>query len=216
MGTLSLEDPIATALGLLLVAGLFRMIDIFVLRLDEIWGEIIVSKIAGIVLLAWLSSCNRCCIGFIRIPHTSSCTPSVRLGVGLIIAALLVGYSVEFILQAHSGQRPEIKLLAIDLKSGLVGSAGFALLMLIGNFINSIAEEGLFRGVLIPLFRREVDPWTTLLVSALFFGPWHLPWEAEDSLLQKRRFGGTNWLASARELPPSGRTEHSLGLLISS
>jgi len=55
MGTLSLEDPIATALGLLLVAGLFRMIDIFVLRLDEIWGEIIVSKIAGIVLLAWLS-----------------------------------------------------------------------------------------------------------------------------------------------------------------
>jgi membrane protease YdiL (CAAX protease family) len=172
---LSLEYPIATALGLLSVAGLFRLIDIFVLRLDEIWGEIIVSKIAGVVLLLGFlaaTGAGLAASGF----HARAVVPSLFLGLGLTVAALLVGYSAEFILQAWGGQAPAIKLLAIDPKSGLAGAAGFALLLLIGNFINSFAEEGLFRGVLIPLFSREVDPWTTLLVSALLFGLWHLPW----------------------------------------
>ena len=96
--------------------------------------------------------------------------PSVLLGVGLTVAALPAGYCVEFILQARRTQGPAVKLLAIDPKSGLAGGARFALFLLIDNFINSSAEEGLFRGVLISLFRREVDPRRTLGASALLFG----------------------------------------------
>jgi len=184
MHTLPLEHPIATALGLLLTAGLFRVIDIFVLRLDEAWGEIVVSKIAGAVLLfGFLAAAGAgpAAAGF----HTRAAVPSVLLGLGLTAAALLAGYSIEFILQARRGQRPAVKLLAIDPKSGLAGAGAFALFLLTGNFINSFAEEGLFRGVLIPLFLREAGPLPTLLFSALLFGLWHLPW-ALKALLSKR------------------------------
>ena len=57
--------------------------------------------------------------------------------------------------------------------------------MIIGNFINAFAEEGLFRGVLIPLFLCEVDPWTALGVSALLFCLWHLPWPVKAILVKK-------------------------------
>lgn len=140
---LALEYPIATALGLLFVAGLFRLIDIFVLRLDERWGEIVVSKIAGVVLLLGFlaaTDAGLAASGF----HMQAVAPSLLLGAGLTIAALLAGYSVEFTLHAQGGQGPAIKVLAIDPKSSLVGAAGFALLLLVGNFINSFAEEGLF------------------------------------------------------------------------
>ncbi len=47
----SMGQPVATALGLLLVALLFRLPDIFIYRLDERWGEIILSKAAGCLVL---------------------------------------------------------------------------------------------------------------------------------------------------------------------
>ena len=36
---------------------------------------------------------------------------------------------------------------AVDTKSGLVNGAGFALLLIIGDFVNSAAEQGIFRGL---------------------------------------------------------------------
>jgi hypothetical protein len=69
----------------------------------------------------------------------------------------------KILLQEHRGQAPALKVLAIDPKSGLAGAAGFALVLFIGNLVNSFAEEDLFRGVLIPLFLREAAPWAALL-----------------------------------------------------
>lgn len=173
--TFSLEHPIATCLALLLIAGLFRLIDIFVLRLDERWGEIVVSKVIGVLLLLGflvVAGAGLGAAGF----HSRGCVPSVFLGVGLTVAALLLGYAADFIVQARRGVDPVIQLAPIDPKSGLVGAAAFGVLLIVGNLVNSFAEEGLFRGVLIPLFRREVDPWLALGFSALLFGLWHLPW----------------------------------------
>lgn len=199
MRTLALEHPIAIALGLLLVAGLFRLIDIFVLRLDEAWGEIIISKIAGcLLLLAFLAATGTgvAALGF----HARALGPSVLLGVGLTLGALLAGYAAEFVVAARSGDAPVIKLMAVDPKSGLVGASGFALFLLAGNFINSFAEEGLFRGVLMPLFQREVDPLTALLASAILFGLWHLPW-ALKATLDKSTAGALGWHLLANFLP---------------
>lgn len=172
---LSLQYPIATGFALLLIAGLFRLVDIFVFRLDERWGEIIVSKTAGlVVLLGFLVATNSGlrAAGF----HARAVVPSLMLGCGLTLAALSVGYLAEMIVQARRGAEPVVELAAIDPKSGLAGAAGFALLLLIGNLVNSFTEEGLFRGLLIPLFRREVDRWPALVYSAFLFGAWHLPW----------------------------------------
>ena len=55
---ISLEKPILTALVLMVIALFFKGIDTFVLRLDERWGEIILSKSLGfilVVLFVWLT-----------------------------------------------------------------------------------------------------------------------------------------------------------------
>ena len=45
------SKPILTGILLMLIALVFRLIDIFVLRLDERLGEIILSKALGFVLV---------------------------------------------------------------------------------------------------------------------------------------------------------------------
>lgn len=171
----SLEYPIATALALLLIAGLFRVIDIFILRLDERWGEIILSKAVAVVLVLSflaLTGAGLSGAGF----HSRAAVPSLLLGAGLTVAALLFGYVADFVTQAQHGAHPSIQIAPIDPKSGLAGAAAFGVLLFVGNLVNSFAEEGLFRGVQIPLFRRELVPWMALTFSAFLFGLWHLPW----------------------------------------
>jgi membrane protease YdiL (CAAX protease family) len=171
----SLEHPIAAVLALLLIAGLFRVVDIFVLRLDERWGEIILSKIVGVVLVLGflaLTGAGLSAGGF----HSRAAVPSVLLGAGLTVAAMFLGYVADFVTQAQHGAHPAIQIAPIDPKSGLAGATAFGLLLVVGNLVNSFAEEGLFRGVQIPLLMREIAPWLALAFSALLFGLWHLPW----------------------------------------
>ncbi|MCI4675964.1 CPBP family intramembrane glutamic endopeptidase [Candidatus Mycolicibacterium alkanivorans] len=181
MRTFALVHPIATGLALVLAAGTFRVLDIFVFRLDERWGEIIVSKVIGVLIVLgflWATGAGLAASGF----RGSGIGPSVLLGAGLTVIALVAGYAVEFVQAAHAGQRPELLVRAIDPKTSLAGAAAFAVFLLIGNVVNSFAEEGLFRGLLIPLFLREVGPWPAVLGSALLFGLWHLPWAVKGML----------------------------------
>jgi len=48
--------------------------------------------------------------------------------------------------------------------------------MILGNFINSFMEEGLFRGVMIRLFRVKLSFWKANALQAFLFAIWHLPW----------------------------------------
>ncbi len=173
-----LDHPIAIALSLLLAALAFRLIDIFVLRLDERWGEIILSKTAALALvlaLAWTTGAGLGAIGL----HERGLGTSLSLGVGLTVAALSLGYATEFALRVRGGEAPTLQFLAVDPKTALAGAGAFAALLFVGNIINALAEEGLFRGAFIPLVMRRFAPWTTLAASALLFGLWHLPWAAK-------------------------------------
>jgi membrane protease YdiL (CAAX protease family) len=48
--------------------------------------------------------------------------------------------------------------------------------MILGNVINAFMEEGLFRGVMVRLFRVKLSPWRANVLQAFLFGLWHLPW----------------------------------------
>ncbi len=69
-----------------------------------------------------------------------------------------------------------MQLAAIDPKAGVSGGLLFALFLVVGNFVNSFMEEGLFRGVMIPLFRTRLSFWQAVWLQAILFGAWHLPW----------------------------------------
>jgi membrane protease YdiL (CAAX protease family) len=74
------------------------------------------------------------------------------------------------------GQEPKLLFSAIDPKAGVTGGLLFALWLVIGNFINSFMEEGLFRGVMLNLTRMRLSIWKSIWLQAALFGIWHLVW----------------------------------------
>jgi len=74
------------------------------------------------------------------------------------------------------GQEPKLLFSAIDPKAGVTGGLLFALWLVIGNFINSFMEEGLFRGVMLNLNRLRLSFAKSNWLQAGLFGAWHLVW----------------------------------------
>jgi membrane protease YdiL (CAAX protease family) len=172
---LSLDNPVLVGLGLLLIALAFRLVDIFVLRLDERLGEIILSKALGFILVVafvWITGHQLKDIGL----HSEFLGQSILLGAGVTITALAVGYGAEFLLHLQRKAQPALQLAAIDPKAGVSGGALFALWLLVGNVINAFMEEGLFRGVMIRLFGRALSLSQANWLQAFLFAAWHLPW----------------------------------------
>jgi membrane protease YdiL (CAAX protease family) len=170
---ISLRWPIMTSLVLLVIALFFKWVDTFVLRLDERLGEIILCKTLGFVLvILFVRAAGRSLrdIGL----HSRRLGQSLLIGFGITAAALVIGYGAEFALQLKS--QPVFHLAAIDPKAGVTGGFLFVLWMILSNVINSFMEEGLFRGVMIRLFRVKLSFWPANVLQACLFALWHLPW----------------------------------------
>ena len=171
----TLEKPILTALALMAIALFLKWIDTFVLRLDERWGEIILSKSLGFVLVVafvWLTRHKLKDIGL----HAKKIWQSLFIGASITIGAYLISYGVEYLFALQQAGEPEIYLSALDNKMGVTGGILFALLLVVGNFINAFMEEGLFRGLMIPLFLTKLSFGRTNWLQAFLFGAWHLMW----------------------------------------
>ncbi len=172
MNTLAARWPILVSLALLSIALIFRLVDIFVLRLDERIGEIILSKALGFALVLfflWLAGKKMRDIGL----HSKRLGPALFIGSVVALTGLIMGYIVEITV---AGGNTSLQFAAIDPKANVSGGLLFALWLVLGNFINSFMEEGLFRGVMIPLFRTRLSLWQTNWLQAVLFGAWHLPW----------------------------------------
>lgn len=172
---ISLEKPIITALVLMAIALFFKWIDTFVLRLDERWGEIILSKSLGFILVivfVWLARHKLKDIGL----HSKRVGQSLLIGASVTIVAFLIGYGVEYLLAAQQASEPRFLIAALDNKMGVTGGYLFALLLVVGNFVNSFMEEGLYRGLMVPLFLRKLSFVRTNWLQAFLFGAWHLMW----------------------------------------
>jgi membrane protease YdiL (CAAX protease family) len=170
---ISLERPILTSLALLVIVFYFKWVDTFVLRLDERLGEIILCKTLGFVMVivfVWAAGRRLRDIGL----HSRRLGTSLLIGAGVAVIALVVAYGAEFVLQLDN--QPAFRIAAIDPKAGVRGGLLFALWMILGNVINAFMEEGLFRGVMVRLFRVKLPPWRANALQAFLFGLWHLPW----------------------------------------
>lgn len=169
----SFSKPLVLSICLMCTAMVFRLLDIFVFRLDDLLGEIIFSKIIGFVMVllfvkamgAPLSS-----IGF----NVHNKLSIFLLGVVVTSTLMVLGYAGELLILASDS--PQLIIAAIDPKAGVTGGMGFAVFLLLGNIINCFMEEGLFRGIMIPLLNRKYTLRVTLFLQALLFGIWHIPW----------------------------------------
>lgn len=191
---MSLEKPILTSLVLMLIAVCFKLVDHFVLRLDERLGEIILSKSLGfalIVLFIWLAGRALKDIGL----HTKFLGRSVLIAVIITVAAFFVGYGVAYTILLQNQAQPVLLLDAMDSKVGVSGGLLFGLWLVFGNCINAFMEEGLFRGVMIRLFRVRLSFWRTNWLQAFLFGIWHLPWVVKYYQMGTIGTSGEIWFA---------------------
>jgi membrane protease YdiL (CAAX protease family) len=171
----SLSKPILTALSLMVIALFFKWIDTFVLRLDERWGEILLSKSLGFLLViafVWITRHKLKDIGL----HTKRIWQSLLIGASITLLAFVLAYGVEYLLAAGQNAEPKFLFTALDNKMGVTGGYLFALLLVFGNFINAFMEEGLFRGLMIPLFLTKLTFVRANWLQAFLFGSWHLMW----------------------------------------
>ena len=164
--------PVVAPLALLGLAMVLRIIDIYVLRLDERLGEIILSKSLGFALVVgytWWVGQRLSAIGL----HSRKQGAALAIGSGLTVAAFLIATIIQ-ILTLAPGQ--SLTLQAVDPKTGMTGGAAFATFLIVGNVINSFMEEGLFRGLMLPHFLQRMGFRSANLLQASLFAAWHLVW----------------------------------------
>ncbi len=105
---LSLSKPLIVGIGLICLAMVFRLLDIFVFRLDDLLGEIILSKTIGfIIVIVFVKMIGEemSDIGFNFDNKRSIFTIGAVITVGLLI----VGYAFEFMVFA-SDSKAESKI----------------------------------------------------------------------------------------------------------
>jgi membrane protease YdiL (CAAX protease family) len=164
--------PVLAPLGLLGIALLLRIFDIFVFRMDERLGEIILSKALGFALVVayvWWMGQRVAAIGL----HTRRIGVALALGAGLTAAAFVIAAAVQ-VWTLEPGAALIVR--AVDPKTGLAGGSAFAALLIFGNVVNSFMEEGLFRGIMLTHFLRRWRFGAANLLQAALFAAWHLVW----------------------------------------
>jgi membrane protease YdiL (CAAX protease family) len=183
------KNPILFGFCILIISFILRLNDIFVLKIDQLLGEIVVSKALGFILILvsmYLIKKSLSTIGL----HKKHLVLCISLGFLLNLAVYLISYGIEYFILLQGGQSPHMELLAIDPKQGVNGGIIFGIWLVIGNIINALMEEGLFRGVFLPAFKTRFSFWKANTFQALLFGMWHLVWPLKNYLTGEQSLMG--------------------------
>lgn len=157
---------------------LFRSIEYMFIRTDQsILGEAFIHKLIGIFILSValkVLSMRWKEIGF----NTRHIVRYLAYGILLGLAAFIVAYSAEIWLNYKSNDVPFIQAYvtsySINGNLGNTTSLIFFVICILGNLINVIMEEGIFRGLFLRLAERECTFFGAVAVSSILFGVWHI------------------------------------------
>ena len=172
------KHPVRFILLFYLVCFVFRAIEYIFIRTDEsVIGEAFIHKLIGIVLLAvalralhykWSD------IGFRKEQAARGICLGLLFG-GIVYA---IAYGSEIISQVSAGNSPSLQFFATSYSAqgNQVMQAGglFVFICIVGNIINVIMEEGVFRGLFVKLAEEKYSFMKACLLSSLLFGVWHI------------------------------------------
>jgi membrane protease YdiL (CAAX protease family) len=154
-----------------------RIIELLVIRTDQgIVGEAFIHKLLGIALLAgalWFCRLRWRDIGFRGDKAARGIAFGLLLGAGAFAAA----YGVELFAQTRGGGAPSLSFYATSY--GIAGNSAmqsgllFVLICVIGNMINVVMEDGVFRGLFMRLFGEKHSFVKSMILSSVLFGIWH-------------------------------------------
>lgn len=172
------EKSLFAVLIFYLICFAFRIFEYFVLRTDQtFWGEAFIHKMIGIAILLGgikLYDFKLKEIGFTK--GKSLLYISKGLAFGFIIFTL--AYSVEILIHVLQGNFKTLDLYvsayAVDGNIGNQTAFVFFVLCIIGNIINVVMEEGMFRGLFQKLLEQKYTFIVSSIIASVLFGMWHM------------------------------------------
>lgn len=160
------------------VCFIFRVFDYFVLRTDQSFlGEAFVHKLIGIALLyvcAAFFKYKRNEIGYAK----EKAAANTLKGLGFGLATFAIAYAVEILIVAVQGRFESLNLYvsayAVDGNIGNQTAFVFFAICIIGNIINVVMEEGIFRGLFQKILENKFSFIPAAVIASVLFGFWHV------------------------------------------
>ena len=160
-----------------LICFCFRFIEYFFIRTDStFFGEAFIHKLLGIVVL--FVSAHLLLIKPVEIGFSHNKLPQNLLkGFLFGLCCYTIAYAVEIIILKNAGSFEKLSLFVTSYSvNGNLGNhteAVFFLICILGNIINVVMEEGVFRGLFQKLFERKYSFWPSAIFASILFGLWH-------------------------------------------
>ena len=177
-----LNTKLKTILAVLIIYVIcfaFRALEYFVIRTDQtFFGEAFIHKLIGIGLLVaaiFVFRYKFSDVGF----KTGKSFLDILKGLAFGIVVFIIAYGVEIIILAASNnlQAVELYVTAYSVDAGEeVKRTGFIffLICVIGNIINVLMEEGVFRGLFQKMLSDKYKFVIAGIIASLLFGLWHI------------------------------------------
>jgi len=172
------RKALSVVLIIYLICFMFRILEYFILRTDRtFWSEAFIHKLIGIAVLfvvIKLFDFTFKEIGFAK-GKTILCI-SKGLAFGLVIFVL--AYSAEILVLALHGNFKTLALYvsaySVDGNIGHQTALVFFAICIIGNIINVVMEEGMFRGLFPKLLEHKYTFIISAVIASVLFGMWHI------------------------------------------
>ena len=172
------QRPLSVVLLLYLICFAFRIFEYFLLRTDQTFlGEAFVHKLIGIAILlivVKIYSMKLSEVGFSK----QKAFPNLLIGLSFGIVTFILAYSVEILILMFQGNFDKLNLYvsaySVEGNIGNQTTFVFFLICILGNIINVIMEEGIFRGLFQKLLESKYTFIISAVLSSVLFGLWHI------------------------------------------
>lgn len=176
-----LNTKLKTILAVLIIYVIcfaFRALEYFVIRTDQtFFGEAFIHKLIGIGLLVAAIFVFRYRfedVGF----KTGKSFLDILKGLAFGIIVFIIAYGVEIIILAASNNLKAVELYvtaySVDGGEEAKRTGIFFLICVIGNIINVLMEEGVFRGLFQKMLSDKYKFLIAGIIASVLFGVWHI------------------------------------------
>ena len=156
----------------------FRVIEYFFIRTDQtFFGEAFIHKLIGIGILigaVFLFQYKFKDVGF----KTGKAFLNILYGLAFGIGVFILAYGVEIVILAaqHEFKGLELYVSAYSVNGNFGKRTDFIFffICIIGNVINVVMEEGIFRGLFQKMLEDKFKFVIAAIIASALFGVWHV------------------------------------------